>query len=479
MSKLSLIEKIISCAQHGESLPIKGHAKIVLADPITGKAKEVVESDNMVTNAVASILANNYEGSSNFAQMFPLYKLFGGVMLFQNALTENADNYNIPSELVSPLIAHAGDIVNDTASLLRGSPVPADFEITDISIKSVYFWPTTHGNGTIRCVCCCPNTMGNMGTKPFNDEFSPFSGFGVWKDVPNNSAVSKEDFYKYPISISSDGKYGYCLWISGTTFTESKVRHDYTKFGIMRTQDDWTLEQERTATIRTFNLAKSSVFETDTHYWIYEITSATTLKIDKVAKSDMSVTQNDCTFSGIAMTTANIGLANRPLNIATPRFAFDGTYLYLPNAAGNGFVAVNPNDNSDVKALDGTVNLALTPQPYGTIAGSQGSPAIVVSSGFVVGGNYIINGNSVYQTKEMIAVNSGSSFYSSQHFADVVRRGASVYTIGHQWYDNSKTVSRGSALLQTFLSTINNLDSEVVKTSARTMSCTYTLREAT
>lgn len=477
MSKLTLAEKVLICAQRGEPLPLKGHTKIVLADPITGKPKEVVESDNMITNAVASILANNYEGISDFSLLMPFRKLFGGVLLFQNALTENANNYNIPSELVSPQIAHAGDLANDTESLLRGSPVTADYEYTDTSIKQVWFWPTTHGNGTIKTVCLCPATMGNMGTKPFNDQFSPISGFALTKQVPNYDVVSKEDFYKYPIRISDDGQYGYCLWISGTTFYESKIRHDYTKFGIMRTQNDWQLAQERTATIRTFNLAKSSVFETDTHYWIYEITSATTLKIDKVAKSDMSVTQQDCTFSGISIYTGDIGYSNRPLNIANPRFGYDGTYLYLPNSAGTGFVAVNPNDNSDVKALDGTVTLNAMPQACAQSNGGQGSPAIVISSGFVVGNNYIINGNSVYQIKEMQGVNSTTDYIYLHNYADVIRRGASVYTIAHQWY-GSRTVSRGSALLQTFLSSINVLDDEVVKTSARTMQCSYTLREA-
>ena len=259
MSRMNLIERMAHCYARGEQMPIKGHAKIILADPITGKPKEIVESDNMVTNAVASVLANNYCGTTDFSRIMPLRKLFGGVLLFQNALTENADLYNIPSDLVSPQIAHAGDLPNDTASVLRGSPVPSDFEITDTSIKQVWFWPTTAGNGTINSVCLCPSTMGNMGTKPFNAEFSPLSQLGMDTDIPNNSAVSKEDFYKYPISISQDGLKGKCIWISGTTFTETTVRHDFIKFGIMRDPNTWTKESERTATIRTFNLAKSSV----------------------------------------------------------------------------------------------------------------------------------------------------------------------------------------------------------------------------
>lgn len=477
MSKLTLMEKVFSCAQRGEILPIKGHTKIILADPLTGKPKEIVESDNMVTNAVASVLANNYCGTTDFSRTMPLRKLFAGVMLFQNEMAESADGYNVPSDLINPMIAHAGDLANDTESFLRGSPVPSDYEITDTSIKQVFFWPTTHGNGTIRCCCCVPATFGNMGAKPFNDQFSPLSQLGMDTSIPNNMSVSKEDFYKYPISISADGLTGKCLWISGTTFTETTVRHDFTKFGIMRGINDWTKESERTATIRTFNINKTSVFEDDDYYWIYEITSSTSLKIDKVAKSDMTVTQGDVTFSGVAFSTSNIGLSDRPLNIATPRFAYDGTYLYLPNSTGNGFVAVNPNDSSDAFALDGTVNLRLTPEAYGS-GHTEGANPVVISSGFIVGQNYLINGNTVYQTKEYQDIQMSSENYDRRIYMDLIRRGASVYGIGHQWWWASYRAGQGSLLLQTFLSTINNVD-EVVKTSARTMSVIYTLREAT
>ena len=479
MSKLTLMEKVFSCAQRGEILPIKGHTKIVLADPLTGKPKEVVESDNMVTNAVASVLANNFCGISDFSRIMPLRKLFAGVMLFQNEMVESADGYNVPSDIVNPMIAHAGDLANDTESFLRGSPVPSDYEITDTSIKQVFFWPTTHGNGTIRCCCCVPATFGNMGAKPFNDEFSPISQLNIANNMPNVRSVSKEDFYKYPISISADGLTGKCLWISGTTFTETTVRHDFTKFGIMRGINDWTKESERTATIRTFDLTKTSVFEDDDYYWIYQITSATSLKIDKVAKSDMTVTQGDVTFSGIAINTGDIGFSGRPINIATPRFAYDGKYLYLPNSSANGIVAVNPKDSSDAFALDGTVTIKVGCGSVATSGGRQGATPLVMSSGFVVGGNYIINGNTAYQIKEMAGINCGDQYFYGRCQGFLVRRGASVYEATHHWYDTDRSnIGQGAALLQTFLSTINNVD-EVVKTSARTMSVIYTLREST
>ena len=127
MAKLTLVEKMLQAYTRGEPMPLKGHARIVLTDARDGTVKKVVESDNMVTNAVASILANNWNLKMNASAIQPLRKMFGGVLLFGENITESADNYNYPNQTLNPLYAHAGNEANDTVSTKRGSPVPADF----------------------------------------------------------------------------------------------------------------------------------------------------------------------------------------------------------------------------------------------------------------------------------------------------------------------------------------------------------------
>lgn len=480
MGKITLHDRILMAKAHGEPLPLKGHTKLILEDIRDGSQK-VVESDNMITNAVSSILANNWEANTNFNSIMPLKKMFGGVMLFQDEIEEDEDNIMPPNDLVNPLVAHAGDLANDTGSLLRGSPVTSDFEITDTSIKSVWLWDNTQGNGTIQTVCLCSGKMGNMGLKPFNDEFCPIEGMAHYFNATGILyTADKESFYKYPISISEDGKTGKAIWISGTTFTETTVRHDWLAHGIMRTKTDWQKVSERTATIRTFNLAKSSVFEDDTHYWIYEITSSTSLKIDKVAKSNMAVSQADITFNGISMYTGNIGNTSRPINIAFPRFAYDGTYLYLPNSSANGFVAVNPTDNSDVFALDGTINIAKEINAYDTSTyGMQNMRPIVMNDGLIVGNNYIINGNTAYQTKETRDINLTDNYFGGKCIIDTIRRGSSLYTVNHQWYSTSREIWFGTALNHIALVSINVLPEAKTKSTSQTMRVIYTLTEDT
>lgn len=482
---ITLKDKIAYAVAHGEPLPLKGHTKLILEDVRDGSQK-VVESDNMITNAISSILANNWEGSADFSSLQPLRSLFGGVLLFQDEIEEDEDNYMPPNDLVNPLVAHAGDIANNTGSSLRGSPVTSDIEITDTSIKNVWLWDNSSGNGTIQTVCLCPDTLGNMGLKPYDEDASAISFNPLSNMTPTWSKgsdlfrpVTKEAYYQYPISVDEDGKTGKALWISGTTFTETTVRHDWLSFGIMRDRKVWQKVSERTATIRTFDLNKSSVFETDTHYWIYQITSATSLKIDKVAKSNMAVTQADITYSGVSFFTGNIGDSAHPMNIAFPRNPYDGTYLYLPNSSNNGFVAVNPSDNSDVFALDRTVQLATGVMPYTRSEANQFMRPITINSGLILGGNYIINGASVYQIKELNGLLVDNANYAGQCIVDTIKRGASLYGSVHQWYWDANRTGDGSALMKMFLSSINVLPEAKVKTTSQTMRVIYTLTEAT
>ena len=86
MSNISLDERMVRAYQNNEPMPLKGHTKVMLCDPLTGKIKEQVESDNMVTNAVADLLSKNWSGIASMRSLFPLRNLFGGVLLFSNTM---------------------------------------------------------------------------------------------------------------------------------------------------------------------------------------------------------------------------------------------------------------------------------------------------------------------------------------------------------------------------------------------------------
>lgn len=80
-------------------MALKGTTKIELTNVKTGE-KEVIEKDNLVTNAVASILDNpfawqlksTYSNQYFAANILPLCpNLFGGILLYQDSIPENVD----------------------------------------------------------------------------------------------------------------------------------------------------------------------------------------------------------------------------------------------------------------------------------------------------------------------------------------------------------------------------------------------------
>ena len=166
---------------------LKGHLKITLRNVHNGKT-EVVEGDNIVTNAVRDILANNYFGQVDYNKFFPLWsKWYGGVLLYENAhptvTVDNEevldpDNYYPQADSVNHLVAHAGGTTidaNHDDDLRRGNPTTAAFEYGNNSVKQVWEWGTTHGNGTISAISLTHKDTGDAGLGSNTYAFQNFS----------------------------------------------------------------------------------------------------------------------------------------------------------------------------------------------------------------------------------------------------------------------------------------------------------------
>lgn len=472
MNKLSLVEKARYARMHNETVPLKGHVKLILEDVRDGSQK-VEEGHNLITDAVASVLEDNWCGLANFASIFPLKNLYGGCMLFQNSITPTAGNFNPPSELTNPLVAHAGNIApeSDWTGKKRGTPVPSEYLEDETSIKQVWLWDNTQGNAPqISTVCLCPQNMGNFGLTPTQAR-QYTSRYTISSTVPRITSYSRNLCMQNPFSIDDDGKTGKAIYLSGTTFEEITVRHDWLAFGTMRDSITWQEVSSRTATVRTAQ-NKTNIFEDEDYYYVYTITGADDIQIDRVSKTDMTVTQMDMAdIGGVSLYTGDFAL--QPMQRMTALFGYDGRYLYLPNSAGNGFVAINPNDSTDKMVLDGTVNLYLN---YTDISSNNVMKhnALVISEGLVFGDYYIINGASVYPkayTQSPVSDGDGRKRGS------LYRHGASVYGLSNS--TENYAMNQGVLLVPLFLSSIYPLESPVHKTTSQTMRLEYTIEEQT
>ena len=246
---------------------LKGKTIIELTDVNTGE-KEVIEENNMVTNAINDLfntfpnLLNSYliyrGGSfSSYGQNLEFLKLYevllGGILLFDSQIEEKPENTYAPASanLVGcGVYAHQ----NSTGNRKRGNYNQSESEFNEEQryMKFVYDFSTSQANGTIASVCLtsymggCTSYGGKEAEKikKASDGNLDFTyDFGI-KPFPykNGSSHTKDDsisgsdlYKKYylmyncsPRDFSFDGNYKqaiadkeYSVLVGASTFNQS------------------------------------------------------------------------------------------------------------------------------------------------------------------------------------------------------------------------------------------------------------------
>lgn len=191
-------------------MAIKGTATIELTN--ADGSKEIIKHDNMITNAVndlcmsqrgemASILKIVNNGDS-YAQA-----LFGGLLLFDETLNDNPDDYFFPTTKVT---GYASQDAYAGLDISRGSFNASEGGVQeDGSYKFVWDFSTSQANGTIKSLALCPNMMGRIGAtndrqvddaRDFyitNDLTAPFNSYG--RMLPDNGTTEGISNYNFNI----------------------------------------------------------------------------------------------------------------------------------------------------------------------------------------------------------------------------------------------------------------------------------------
>lgn len=149
---------------------MKGVTTIQLFDAETGSKVFEHSEENMVTNAVSKILSPQNEwlyGNTqinllgSFATAFPLYqRLFGGVLLFDAVLSEDANNI-LPFGAAKN-VGYAGGEYAGTNKFRGSYNMNESGEVTD-GYRHVWDFGTDKANGSIKSVCLTSVIGGNAG----------------------------------------------------------------------------------------------------------------------------------------------------------------------------------------------------------------------------------------------------------------------------------------------------------------------------
>lgn len=181
---------------------LEGKTIIELTDVHTGE-KEVHEDKNMITNAMNEIFGTlpsyiNYGGSYSYLTQGSnwITELFGGILLFDKALPENANQLIAPAgtQLVG---CGAYGTQNNTKGKCRGNYNQTESELNQSQkyMKFVYDFATSQANGTIASLALTSKKGGFVSYGGENDTIFVNTNIGEANATMDYTSSADKSFY--------------------------------------------------------------------------------------------------------------------------------------------------------------------------------------------------------------------------------------------------------------------------------------------
>lgn len=462
-------------------MKLKGKARIELTDVNTGEV-QVVEEENMVTNAVAGLFSHNIEGllfnignsaGSNWSDYhLPVCpNAIGGILLFSEALEEDADNIYPPSD--NACIGYASNDVNSTENVMRGSLNLTESGRIDRGYRFVWDFTTSQANGIISAVALT-HKMGGIGF--FGDTYDAGSRWLRMKDIGTVTNAGEANYYTDVVEINFDGNYMYS--ISVNTETEiiiTKIRKCFRQIGLnfsLLNTDDEVLETQTITPSDFFSTNKSGYadfIDGEDGYWYGFAGSGNpsgnaTVKWIRIDKSDHSYTEGTWTFEGATLYSCGQrgGYGTSPSRSVYT--VIRNGYVYFMHYQKTGVYKVKLDNSADITFI-----------PFGFTSkfsgnSNYGTTYVWKWGDRIMGSDFIINvDDSIVHT----ANNNAFSYACTPMF----QYGPYGFVLGRCLYYGNYSIYKGLWVVTPYLASINNLDTAVIKTADRTMKITYTITE--
>lgn len=467
---------------------LKGKTTIELTDVNTGE-KNVVEEENMITNALSNIFAPlghliNADAIYNQYNMY-YQKLLGGLLLFDNTIEEDANQIYAPANtnLVGCAIYNKQ---NNTTGKMRGgyNQTESEFNSKKNYMKFVYDFSTSQANGTIACVALTSQQGGgtsygssdavldsdnSLALTPYNNllqyAHSSYTGADTGDQYSGCTVGTTELLFLLDI----DNDIAYYVKIKSATSISIVKRRMY-----LKSVSVFENPYAKKALIEEFDLAELGTalktnyigynFDTTKKY-LYIFTCANyttavngTFLITRIKMSDWSITQYTMTNT-----------TGETLSTSGTRFAFaDDGFVYLKGyespyeiykfEIGNSANVIKIKRNG-MSATTGVPVLEINGRIYYQTFGNSPSSSRV----------YIVN----RETNECLKIENYClyAYYNAACYTPVLNHPMLFYAS----YGSYST--GGFFIMANYLATINNLSEPVTKTADKTMKITYTIQE--
>ena len=530
---------IIDKSRHfGYSTPklpkFKGHVKITLHNCRTGK-NEVIEGENIVTNAVRDLLAANYLGAVDYNKIFGAdglwRKWFGGVLLYEQAHPTQTvggvevldpDDYFPRADSVSHLFAHAGQNSIDSQhddDLTRGNPVAAAFVATENTIKQVWEWGSARGNVPdgryIRALSLTHADTGDAGLGNTGYAFQNFVPFekidrfeGFTYKLSSLIFAPYDESNGLAFAIGEDGE-----WHGGypgghQSFETAKVtiyirKFPFAKAGLFQAivpNTNLVLPGGATVSIDKqfeitlpFNIYANPCYYfdyTNKKLWLFtnvnsvgaSTFSKTDIKWARIDLSDLESVSVEANGTIVSDTSnlAPLGWGDNATNFGRGRsdfsaIVFDGTSFYFPTGSKNsytGYQRINFANQSDQSTI--VFNNARTDYPLEPMYAG----GLLVADGRVTNGAVGYNCGTIldYAGQEYSTMRASWLYSQPNKVSSYVMNcdGGSLADASGYVDNWNRRCILANKMLNT---TLFNLPNPVQKTSSQSMTVEYTLQE--
>lgn len=452
---------------------IKGKTEIVLTDVYTGRSQKILEH-NMMTNALNEIFKQEgymKDASIMYDSTFqpPYQKVLGGILLFDKAIPENASTYFAPAGTNLTACGVYG-VKNSTADTLRGdfNSDESGVDTNARSVKYVYDFATSKGNGTIASVCLTSACGGysSYGAPAYGGNGQSASFYLNTGDRRENMrggdtgiiAVDYTNDQVITFTPSTSGSY-----INAITIKKRRAH--------MKTIPLIQIAKGTGALISTKTISIDNIC--NSYSWNYDKT-ANTFYLVGSASSNSSISSGG-TIRVIAisldtLTAQTYNLANPLDETAYMAYVYDGC-VYITNGNRDKVCRIRLADDSDFTEISAVKNAFYSLPLAFTLEGriyvpSNQSGASSSARPFTV----IDTATNTVRTTQGVE-NYYSSNDSVKRFIPVIGNNIMALNASDSTYDRFCVPCN-------YLATINNLSAPVKKTEAQTMKVIYTITEA-
>ena len=457
-------------------MKLKGKTTIELTDVNTGEVT-TVEHENMMTNALNIFFNHNPMGLFNtlvntrtikyfnkyFIPICP--NLLGGILLFSEALEENADKLLVGSSELP--MAYASNNTNPYDDTMRGSMNLNESMAIDKGYKFVWDFTTSQGNGTIAALALTSCYGGAAVYGNAYDDTSPW--FLMKQDEISGHASEIRTLCLQAVEMDIENEIMYSMKYSTEGIYIYKVHMPIHSIGITDNLDGSTYEilEEKVIVPSTFQFVdyinlNGAFYDGRDGYWYgfgnrYNSSGSATVYWIKISKADYSFTEGKWTLANTYLEEA--GVQELSYGNRTSRGCIRNGYLYILAYNRKGVYKINVNTPADITLIP----LGITTNDYGVGNGTSPNCVMVLIEDILVGKEFMILAD------DTVVLTKGDDKLMS------------MSTPLFQWKQFLVSFSasyRNIYLLAPYLATINNLPSAVVKTADKTMKITYTLTEA-